>query len=127
MLRETRKNLPSEQGRGITAREYAVAIEVALKREIGTSRHAVKTLARMTTASERTVQNWLSGVRGPNGVHLILLAQNFASVRSTIMFLAGQGMQQSADMEAVVRLLFEAIAMLTEQRGMGPHKQVDRI
>ncbi|RQP36516.1 hypothetical protein [Burkholderia ubonensis] len=119
MLRETRKNLPGESNRGLTVREYAVAIEVALKREIGTSRHAVKTLARMTHASERTVQNWLAGVRGPNGVHLILLAQNFASIRSTIIFLAGQGMQQSADMEAVVRLLFEAIAMLTDQ-------QVDR-
>lgn len=116
MLRETRKNLLSESGRGLTAREYAVAIEVALKREIGTSRHAVKTLARMTNASERTVQNWLSGVRGPNGVHLILLAQNFASIRSTIMFLAGQGMQQYADMEAAVQLLFEAIAMLTGNR-----------
>lgn len=114
MLRETRKKLPNEQGRGLTASEYAVAIEVALKREIGASRHAVKTLARMTQASERTVQNWLSGVRGPNGVHLILLAQNFASIRSTIMFLAGQGMLQSPNMEAVVRLLFEAIAMLTD-------------
>jgi hypothetical protein len=121
MLRETRKKLPSGQGRGLTAREYAVAIEVALKRETGASRHAVKTLARMTHASERTVQNWLSGVRGPNGVHLILLAQNFASVRSAIMFLAGQGMQQSADMEAVVRLLFEAIAMLTDRKEAGSH------
>lgn len=38
MLRETRKKLPIEPGRGLTAREYAVAVEVALKREIGTSR-----------------------------------------------------------------------------------------
>lgn len=114
MLRETRKNLPSDSGRGLNAREYAVAIEVALKREVGTSRHAVKSLARMTHASERTVQNWLSGTRGPSGVHLILLAQNLAAIRSTIMFLAGQGMQQSTDMEAVIRLLFEAIAMLTD-------------
>lgn len=119
MLRETRKKLPNEQGRGLTPREYAVAIEVALKREIGASRHAVKTLARMTHASERTVQNWLSGVRGPNGVHLILLAQNFASIRSTIMFLAGQGMLRPPDMEGVVRLLLEAISMLTEQNKVG--------
>ncbi|WP_423378114.1 hypothetical protein [Burkholderia sp. LMG 32019] len=117
MLRETRKKLPIESGRGLTAREYAVAVEVALKREIGTSRHAVKSLARLTHASERTVQNWLSGVRGPNGVHLILLAQNFASIRSAIMFLAGQGMQQSADLEAVIQLLLEAIAKLNGQVG----------
>ncbi|MBX3764883.1 hypothetical protein, partial [Burkholderia cepacia] len=82
-----------------------------------TSRHAVKSLARLTHASERTVQNWLSGVRGPNGVHLILLAQNFAAIRSTIMFLAGQGMQQSADLEAVIQLLLEAIAKLNGQVG----------
>lgn len=119
MLRETRKKLPNEQNRGLTGSEYAVAIEVALKREIGTSRHAVKTLARMTHASERTVQNWLSGVRGPSGVHLILLAQNFASIRSTIMFLAGQGMQRPTETADVVQLLFEAIAMLTERGSAG--------
>ena len=115
MLRETRKKLRSEQNRGLTSTEYAVAIELALKREIGKSRHAVKTLARMTHASERTVQNWLSGMRGPNGVHLILLAQNFASVRSTINRLAGQGMQEFTNTEAVVELLQEAISRLTEK------------
>mgnify|MGYP001552373339 CR=1 FL=1 len=114
MLRETRKKLRSEQNRGLTSTEYAVAIELALKREIGKSRHAVKSLARMTHASERTVQNWLSGTRGPSGVHLILLAQNFASVRSTINRLAGQGMQQ-ADIEPAVRLLYEVISLLTVQ------------
>ena len=114
MLREKRKKLPNEPGHRLTTHEYAVAIEVALKREIGTSRHAVKTLARMTSASERTVQNWLSGVRGPSGVHLILLAQNFLSIRSTIMFLAGQGMHPTADSKAAVRLLFEAISILTD-------------
>jgi len=119
MLRETSKKLRGERGRGLTPREYAIAIEVALKREIGTSRHAVKTLARMTNASERTVQNWLTGVRGPSGVHLILLAQNLASIRSTIALLAGQGMQQSADMEAAVRLLFEAISVLTNGTDVG--------
>jgi len=119
MLREARKKLPNDSARKITPHEYAVAIEVALKREIGTSRHAVKTLARMTNASERTVQNWLSGVRGPTGVHLILLAQNFALIRSTIMFLAGQGLQQSCDTEAVVQLLLDAIEMLTERMDVG--------
>ncbi|MGN6083542.1 hypothetical protein [Trinickia sp.] len=87
--------------------------------EIGTSRHAVRSLARMTHASERTVQNWLSGVRGPSRVHPILLAQNFASIRTTIMFLAGHGMQPSADIEDVIRLLFEAITRLS-----GPGKWV---
>lgn len=112
MLPETRKKLRAKSGNKLTSNEYAVAIEVALKRELGSSRHAVKTLARITHASERTVQNWLSGVRGPSGVHLILLAQNFASIRSTIMFLAGQGMQP-LDSNLIIEHLFKAIELLT--------------
>ncbi|WP_180985313.1 hypothetical protein [Burkholderia thailandensis] len=50
-------------------------------------------------------------------MHLILLAQNFASIRSTIMFLAGQGMQQAADLEAVIQLLLDAIAKLNGHVG----------
>ncbi len=55
MFRETRKKLPSELKR-ITDSEYAFAIAVALKQEMGDSRHAAKKLARMTGASE-PVQN----------------------------------------------------------------------
>lgn len=115
MLREARKKLRNETPKKLTAHEYAIAIEVALKQEIGTSRHAVKTLSKLTNASERTVQNWLAGVRGPNGVHLILLAQNFSSVRSTIMFLSGQERQYPVGSEIIVDILFEAIALLTQQ------------
>ncbi len=115
MLREAGKKLRTETPKNLTAHEYAIAIEVALKQEIGASRHAVKTLCKLTNASERTVQNWLAGVRGPSAVHLILLAQNFSSVRSTIMFLSGQEGRYSVGSEIVVDLLFEAIALLTQQ------------
>lgn len=112
MLPETRKKLPNETFKKLTASEYAVAIESALKRELGSSRHAVKTLSRLTSASERTVQNWLAGIRGPNGVHLIILAQHYYSVRTTIMLLAGQGTNDPRDDEVVLRLLFDAIELL---------------
>ena len=56
MLREARKKLRNETPKKLTAHEYAIAIEVALKQEIGTSRHAVKTLSKLTNASEGTAE-----------------------------------------------------------------------
>lgn len=111
MLRETRKNLPNELKR-ISDSEYAFAIAVALKQEMGNSRHAVKTLARMTGASERTAQNWLSAVRGPSGLHLIRLSQHFASVRATITTLSGQDTSRSSTINTAVTLIHEAASLL---------------
>lgn len=111
MLRETRKKLPGELKR-ITDSEYAFAIAFALKQEIGDSRHAVKTLARMTGASERTAQNWLSAVRGPSGLHLIRLAQNSEAVRATFMTLSGQDISRSSTISAALTLIHEAVSLL---------------
>jgi hypothetical protein len=52
---------------------YEGLIASALRRELGGSHKAVKTLMRWTGASARTSKNWLSGAVGPNGLHLILL------------------------------------------------------
>ncbi|MGF6596138.1 transcriptional regulator with XRE-family HTH domain [Paraburkholderia sp. GAS448] len=101
MLRETPKELPGELKR-INDSEYAFAIAVTLKQEVGDSRHAAKKLARMTGASERTVQNWLSAVRGPSGLHLIRLAQNLAAVRAAMMRLTSEDAHHAEVANAVV-------------------------
>jgi len=44
---------------------YRTAIADALRRELGPTHQAIKTVMRWTGASERTAKYWLSGERGP--------------------------------------------------------------
>ena len=43
---------------------------------------------RWTGARERTVRNWLSGVRGPSAIHLVSLMGNSDEVFRTVLMLA---------------------------------------
>ena len=67
---------------------YRKAIADALRRELGLTHQAIKTVMRWTGASERTAKYWLSGERGPSGEHLIRLAQHSDAVLITILIMA---------------------------------------
>lgn len=67
---------------------YRTAIADALRRELGPTHQAIKTVMRWTGASERTAKYWLSGERGPSGEHLIRLAQHSDAVLITILIMA---------------------------------------
>jgi hypothetical protein len=69
---------------------YAAAIAGALRRELGTTHQAVKSVMRWTGASERTVKYWFSGRRGPSGEHLIALAASSESILETLLRRAGR-------------------------------------
>lgn len=69
---------------------YRKAIADALRRELGPTHQAIKTVMRWTGASERTAKYWLSGERGPSGEHLILLAQHSDAALITILTMAGR-------------------------------------
>ena len=51
--------------------KYRQEIAAALKRELGGTHQAIKTLMKWTKVSERTAKNWLGGTNGPSGEHLI--------------------------------------------------------
>ena len=51
---------------------YHVAVAYTLRNQLGTTHQAVKTVMRWAGAGERTVKNWLAGVSGPSGQHLIV-------------------------------------------------------
>lgn len=70
--------------------EYAAAIAVALRQELGSTHQAVKSARRWTGASERTVKYWFSGSRGPSGAHLIALARHSDAVLSVFLERAGR-------------------------------------
>ncbi|MFC3530424.1 XRE family transcriptional regulator [Paracoccus mangrovi] len=67
---------------------YRKAIADTLRRELGHTHQAIKTVMRWTGASERTAKYWLSGERGPSGEHLIRLAQHSDAVLITILTMA---------------------------------------
>ncbi|RQR98638.1 hypothetical protein DIE02_29515 [Burkholderia sp. Bp8991] len=114
MLPTTRKNLREERER--IGAEYPMAIAMALKEEMGGSRNSIKKLARWTGASERTVQNWLGGVRGPSGPHLVALARHSPAVHFAYLSMTGRIDGSASDINAGVALLREALNLLTARR-----------
>ncbi len=67
---------------------YRKAIADTLRREVGPTHQAIKTVMRWTGVSERTAKYWLSGDRGPSGEHLIRLAQHSDAVLITFLSMA---------------------------------------
>ncbi|EMD9442905.1 hypothetical protein VXE32_006987 [Burkholderia cepacia] len=119
LVLEARKMLPKNSkklrsGPEICA-EYPAVIALALAREVGDSKHAVKRLARLTGASERTVQNWLTGVRGPSGPHLITLSMYSTAVHWAYLSLSERIEDSTPNASALVGLLKEALGLLTNQ------------
>ncbi len=68
--------------------QYAQGIAQALKAELGSTHQTVKTLMKWTNASERTVKNWLAGVSGPRGEHLIALVRHSDVALDTFLLMA---------------------------------------
>jgi len=69
---------------------YAAAIAEALRRELGETHQAIKTVVRWTGASERTAKNWLSAERGPSGPYLIALASHSEVVFEALLVMLGK-------------------------------------
>jgi hypothetical protein len=69
---------------------YPAAIAYALQNQLGTTHQAVKIIMRWTGAGERTVKNWLAGLSGPNGQHLVDLIRHSDEVLEILLLLAGR-------------------------------------
>lgn len=64
---------------------YSRAIAYALKCELGMTHQAAKILMGWTGAGEWTVKNWLAGVSGPSGNHLVKLIRNSEYVLQVLL------------------------------------------
>jgi len=92
---------------------YSMAIADALRRELGQSHRAAKTLMMWTGASDRTAKNWLSGAYGPSGDHLIRLARESDAVLATLLDLAGRRRHMiAADLVAIKDALLAATSLI---------------
>jgi hypothetical protein len=99
---------------------YSVAIAYALRNQLGTTHQAVKVIMRWTGAGERTVKNWLAGVSGPSGKHLVDLIRHSDDVLEVLLILAGR--QQIVAAKKVVdarNRLAETLGQIDELMGNG--------
>jgi len=96
---------------------YAAAIASALRQELGTSSQATKTVMRWTGASDRAAKYWLSGTRGPDGRHLILLARNSDAVLHSVLKMADRDVYELAiELNAAKSALLRAMAVIDALR-----------
>src|SRR5436190_8303826 len=69
---------------------YPEVIAYALQNQLGSTHQATKTVMRWTGAGERTVKNWLAGISGPSGQHLVELIRHSDEVLQILLLLAGR-------------------------------------
>jgi hypothetical protein len=112
-----------KRGRSIpkSGREaYAPAIARSLKRELGETHQAVKTLRRWTGAGERTVKNWLAGSAGPSGQYLLAIIRYSDDVLETVLLLAGRreiaAAKKLVEIRNTLAHTLERVDLLMEQR-----------
>ena len=89
MFPKTGNKFPRRTER-LSEADYAIAISEALKAELGTSAGAAKQIQRWTGATDRTARNWLNGVVGPRGHHLMELARESDAVLAAVITMMGR-------------------------------------
>lgn len=93
--------------------DYAAIIAEALRAELGTSARATKTVMHWTGASDRAAKYWLSGVRGPDGRHLVLLARHSDTVLHSLLQMAHRDAYELAiELGAARAALMRAMAVI---------------
>ena len=81
---------------------YPAAIAYALRNQLGTTHQATKIVMGWTGAGERTVKNWLAGISGPSGQHLVNLIRHSDDVLEALLILAGR--QQIVAVQKLVEM-----------------------
>ena len=88
------RNFRSGNGNSFPAGErysgFADAVALAIKAEFGATPSTAKRVARLVSANERCVRNWLDGKNGPSGEHLIMLMRHSEMVTRSVLGLAGR-------------------------------------
>ena len=101
---------------------YPAAIAYALRNQLGSTHQAIKIVMGWTGAGERTVKNWLAGVSGPSGQHLIDLIRHSDDVLEVLLILAGRQPIVAAQKVVGVRnKLAETVEQIDRLMGEGNH------
>ena len=70
--------------------DFNGAIAAALRKELGSTHQAIKTVMHWTGASESAAKTWLTGSHGPSGEHLVALVRNSDEVLNIFLSLTGR-------------------------------------
>lgn len=120
MFPKSGRKLPKWQSRP-SAQDYASGIGAALRAELGSSRRAAKTIMKWTGASDRSARNWLNGLAGPAGWHLILLARESTEVMAAVLSMTNRdGLMLGSDLRSIRGALARATASLDDLLGADP-------
>ena len=85
MLPKTGRKLPAWKG-VLGAREvFAKTIAELLRKEHGDTHRAIKQLIRQTSASERTVKNWLAAQHAPDTLFFLRLVVSSPVIRAFVL------------------------------------------
>lgn len=68
----------------LSQNDLAERLGETLRRAFGEERHAVKRLARVTGASNRTAENWIRGENTPDAFHLLRLIATVPELASEV-------------------------------------------
>jgi len=116
MLPKKGNKLPRARRGSNESLDFNGAIALALRRELGSTHPAVKTVMHWTGASESAVKTWLAGSHGPSGTHLMHLLYHSDEVLQTVLALSNRSMSLSAAKAAEIRIhLMAAIACLDDE------------
>lgn len=122
MFPKSGKGFPNAPGR-LSEADYVTAVSEALRAELGTGRNAAKQIQRWTDVTDRTARNWLNGVVGPSGHHLVGLARHSHAVLSAMTAMTGRPeLMLGADIHAIEVALAKAsgaMEVLRRQRTIG--------
>ena len=97
--------------------EYAAMISAALRRDLGNTHRAAKTVMQWTGASERAVKYWFAGTRGPSGEHLAILVHYSDTVLTEFLALAGRPSRLGGDALSEVRAKAVELSQLLGKAG----------
>lgn len=115
---------PGGNDRENSSQGYAAIIATALRKELGNSHRATKTVMRWTGASERTVKHWLAGHHGPGGSYLIVLMSESEAVYEAVLNAADRRDAVVAARVLVAHGTLVEVMGLVEREGAGlsdPH------
>jgi hypothetical protein len=105
-------------GSGYDGSTFAELIARAIVADFGASPSALRRVAKLTTASERTVRNWLDGTNGPSGEHLVSLMRHSNAVLEATLTLAGR--TPSGNDERLANVRRQLLVILSEFEGDAP-------
>jgi hypothetical protein len=70
---------------------------------------------RWTGANERTAKNWLAGINGPSGEHLLRLVRNSDRVFECVLMLSGrQPILSRNNLEELLNVLTNTVQVIAE-------------